>query len=120
TAEQPARDCRHTRACQDCCASQTTDEFAGGTSVWKASGSLFSRNRPSWVRIPNLYFVPSSTPGTNSSQSPDAPSERIGCRRPSQELKSPTTETERAFGAQTANAVPTTPSSSRTCAPSRS
>ena len=49
---------------------------------------------------------------------PDAPSERIGCRRPSQPLKSPTTLTERAFGAQTANAVPATPSTSRTCAPS--
>ena len=45
--------------------------FAGGTSVWKASGSAFRRRRPSWVRISNLYFVPSSTPGTNSSQMPD-------------------------------------------------
>ena len=41
---------------------------------------------------------------------PVEPSERIGCRRPSQELKSPTTETARAAGAQTANAVPATPS----------
>ena len=55
-----------------------------------------------------------------SSQIPDAPSDRIGCRRPSHELKSPTTDTARAFGAQTANAVPTVPSISRTCAPSRS
>ena len=39
------------------------------------------------------------------------------CRRPSQKLKSPTTETERAAGAQTANDVPATPSISRTCAP---
>jgi len=88
--------------------------------VWKATGSAFSRSRPFCVRISNLYFVPWSTPGTNSSQIPDVPSERIGCRRPSQELKSPTTETERAFGAQTAKAVPRTPSSSRTWAPSRS
>ena len=35
-------------------------------------------------------------------------------------MKSPTTDTARADGAQTANAVPRTPSSSRTCAPSRS
>jgi hypothetical protein len=52
------------------------------------------------------------------SQIPELPSERIGCSRPSQELKSPTTLTERADGAQTENAVPCTPSSSRTCAPS--
>ena len=44
---------------------------------------------------------------------PEAPSERIGCSRPSQLLKSPTTLTARAFGAQTANAVPATPSTSR-------
>jgi hypothetical protein len=54
----------------------------------------------------------------NSSQIPDAPSERIGCRRPSHELKSPTTETERALGAHTAKATPVTPSSSIRCAPS--
>ena len=46
------------------------------------------------------------------------PSERIACRRPSQELKSPTTLTARADGAQTANAVPVMPSISRTWAPS--
>ena len=44
---------------------------------------------------------------------PDAPSERIGCRRPSQELKSPTTEAERADGAHTAKATPVAPSISR-------
>jgi hypothetical protein len=49
---------------------------------------------------------------------PDAPSDRMGYKRPSHELKSPTTDTERALGAQTANAVPVTPSISRTCAPS--
>ena len=61
---------------------------------------------------------PRPTSGTNSSQMPLEPSERIGCRRPSQELKSPTTLTERADGAQTANATPVTPSISCTCAPS--
>ena len=67
-----------------------------------------------------MYREPSSAPGTNSSQSPDEPSERIGFSRPSQPLKSPTTLTEAAFGAQTANATPATPFSSRGCAPSRS
>ena len=51
---------------------------------------------------------------------PAEPSERIGCSRPSQPLNSPTTLAERAFGAQTANAVPATPPTVRGCAPSRS
>jgi hypothetical protein len=51
---------------------------------------------------------------------PLAPSERIGFSRPSQELKSPTTDTDAAAGAQTANAVPVAPSISVTCAPRRS
>jgi hypothetical protein len=67
----------------------------------------------------NLYRSPAPTPGTKSSQIPADPSERIGCTRSFQKLKSATTATERAFGAQTANAVPVTPSISRTCAPSR-
>ncbi len=46
------------------------------------------------MRSSNLYFAPSSTPGMKSSQIPDEPSERIGCRRPSHELKSPTTATD--------------------------
>ena len=50
--------------------------------------------------------MPAPTPGRNSSQTPLDPSDRIGCSRPSHELKSPTTETARALGAQTANAVP--------------
>ena len=51
-------------------------------------------------------MLPGATPGMNSSQTPAPPSERIGCARPSQKLKSPTSLTPRAFGAQTANAVP--------------
>ena len=43
---------------------------------------------------------------------------RIGIRRPSQALKSPTTLTRRAFGAHTAKLTPATPSITRTCAPS--
>ena len=49
---------------------------------------------------------PPRRPAGRAPRCPDAPSERIWCRRPSQLLKSPTTLTERAFGAQTANAVP--------------
>ena len=44
---------------------------------------------------------------------------RIGPRRPSQPLKSPTTETRRACGAQTAKLTPATPSWSMGWAPSR-
>src|SRR3712207_7959604 len=40
-------------------------------------------------------------PISKSSQIPDAPIARIGCSRPSHPLKSPTTLTERAAGAQT-------------------
>ena len=54
----------------------------------------------------NLYLAPGATPGTNSSQTPAPPSDRMGWARPSQKLKSPTRRTPRAFGAQTANAVP--------------
>ena len=49
---------------------------------------------------------PRSASGTKSSQTPARPSERIGCARSSQALKSPTTLTARAAGAQTAKAVP--------------
>ena len=49
----------------------------------------------------------------NNSQSPLAPRVCIGCARPSQLLKSPTTETPRAFGAQTANEYPREPSTHR-------
>ena len=86
----------------------TTDAVAGGTSEKKAIGSAFSRHTPSWPRIWNLYLVPSPTPGTNSSHTPDEPSERIGVPAPDQWSKSPVTRTPRAFGAQTANDVPVT------------
>jgi hypothetical protein len=53
-----------------------------------------------------LVGSPSPIPGRKISQMPDAPRRRIGWRRPSQVLKAPTTETRRAFGAQTAKWVP--------------
>ena len=86
----------------------------GGTSVANATGSAFRRISPSGARISYLYRAPESTPGRNSSQMPAAPIARMGWTRPSQKLKSPTTETALAAGAQTANAVPRTPSSSST------
>ena len=69
---------------------------AGGTSAAYAIGSAFSRHWPSAPRIANLYAVPLPTPGTNSSHTPERPSWRIGCSRPSQLLKSPLTRTPRA------------------------
>ena len=86
----------------------TTDAVAGGTSVANAIGSALSRHWLSAPRIWNLYRAPSPTPGTNSSHTPDEPSERIGSARPDQKSKSPATRTPRAFGAHTANDVPVT------------
>ncbi len=54
------------------------------------------------------------------SHTPLAPSERIGSVRSSQPLVSLTSDTPRASGAHTANAVPRTPWWSMTRAPSRS
>ena len=82
-------------SCHSYADSKTTDAFFGGTSVRKANGSALSRSLPCDVRSSNLYFVPDGRSGMKSSQMPEAPSERIGCSRPSQPLKSPTTLTER-------------------------
>ena len=54
------------------------------------------------------------------SHTPDAPSDRIAWQRPSHWLKSPTTLTRLAAGAQTAKPVPATPSRVRKWAPSLS
>ena len=97
-----------------------TEAVLGGSSVCWAYGSALSSSSPSAERISYLYRSPAPTSGRNSSQMPPVCIERIACRRPSQELKSPTTLTARAAGAQTANAVPFTPWCSRTWAPSLS
>ena len=76
------------------------------------------RHTPSGPQIAYLYRVPSPMPGTNSSHTPDPPSERIGYARPSQPLKSPVTRTPCALGAQTANDAPVVWPISRTCPPS--
>ncbi len=85
-----------------------TDAVAGGRSARLAIGSALRRHCPSGAATSYLYRVPSPTSGTNSSQTPVPPRDRIGCPRPSQWLKSPMTRTPRALGAQTANAVPVT------------
>ena len=82
-----ARRSSHSSSAHSCVERCTTDAFAGGTSAANATGSALMRSRPSCVRISNLYFAPSPTPGTKSSQMPDEPSERIGCRRPSQRVE---------------------------------
>ena len=51
------------------------------------------------------------------SQMPVSRRSRMEWRRPSQALKSPTTETRRAFGAQTAKCTPSAPSWWMRCAP---
>ncbi|CAM5279308.1 hypothetical protein SALBM311S_06651 [Streptomyces alboniger] len=94
------------------------DDVLGGTSVRRAIGSARSVFEPSGRVISNLYSSPSPIPGTNSSQTPVPPSERIGNAEPSQKLKVPATRTPRAFGAHTVNRVPATPSWIIGCAPS--
>ena len=52
---------------------------------------------------------PMPTPGMKISQTPEEPSERMAWNRPSHWLKSPTTLTRWAVGAQTAKLAPGTP-----------
>src|SRR3712207_7957218 len=53
-----------------------TTLFRSGSSVPLASGSAFSRQTPSPPRIWNLYRSPPTTPGTNSSHTPELPRDR--------------------------------------------
>ncbi|CAM5725219.1 hypothetical protein SFUMM280S_03738 [Streptomyces fumanus] len=94
------------------------EEVSGGTWVRRASGSARRVCEPSGRVMSNLYSSPSPTPGTNSSHTPDEPSDRIGKPVPSQKLKPPATRTPRAFGAHTAKRVPVTPWWVIGCAPS--
>src|SRR5918998_5760897 len=100
-----ARAAIHSPSPHSCRDSTTTLAVAGGTSVPLASGSALARQTPSAPQISNLYRVPAPTPGTKSSHTPLAPSERMGCTGV-QRLWSPTTRTPRALGAHTANEVP--------------
>src|SRR4051812_24952142 len=105
-----ARRSIHSVSCHSYAGSSvTTLAVPGGTSVPKAYGSALRMRRPSAAIISNLYLAPASTPGTNSSHTPDDPSERIGWTRPSQKFQSPTMRTALALGAHTANDVPSTP-----------
>src|SRR6266536_1833973 len=89
TGWRAARASIHTESPQVCREAYTTDAVAGGISAAAAIGSAFSRHLPSGPQIAYLYLAPSVMPGTNSSHTPDPPSERIGYARPSQPLKSP-------------------------------
>ena len=84
TGSCSARPSIHSASAQACRELYTTDAVAGGVSAALAIGSAFSRHTPSGPQIAYLYLAPSRTPGTNSSHTPDPPSERIGYARPSQ------------------------------------
>ena len=86
--------------------SWTCEDVSGGVSVANAIGSARSVQTSSAPSTSYLYFVPEPTPGTNSSQTPEDAIARIGCSRPSQELKSPFTRTPLACGAHTAKETP--------------
>ena len=111
TGERWARAASHSSSPHSYDVSKIRDAVSAGTSAQAAIGSAFSRHAPSGPRITNLYAVPLPTPGTKSSQTPDEPSWRIGCSRPSQLLKSALTRTACAEGAHTAKDVPVTGSS---------
>ncbi len=88
-----------------------TDAVEGGTLVAAPTGSDFSMRCPSWVVTAYRYDCPPSAPATWPDQMPDPP---IASRRcPRQPSKSPSTSTDAALGAQTANHVPV----SSVCAP---
>ncbi len=73
----------------------TIDAVCGGTSVAERERvGLQPQPRRRRRGSRTCSARPARRPGTKSSQMPDAPSERIGCRRPSQPLKSPTTLTD--------------------------
>src|SRR5690606_29261217 len=85
-------------------ASQTREAVFGGCSQYRAKGSAFSVHKSLlWEWILYLYLVPRSSPGMNPSQIP-LPSHRTKstCSPALQWLKSPTTDTDWAEGAQTA------------------
>src|SRR5690349_13208301 len=96
----------------------TIDADFGGVSLWKAYGSAFCcRYARSRERTLYLYAHPSPAPGRKISQMPASRS-RMGWRRVSHWLKSPTSVTVSALGAHTEKRVPRTPSTSVKCAPS--
>src|SRR5574337_798887 len=88
----------------------TREAVRGGGSKAKANGSaLRASGSPDCDLISNLYSAPSLREGTKRSHMPLPGWFRIGWRRPSHLLKSPTTLTLLALGAQTAKQTPDTP-----------
>src|SRR6478735_9125537 len=108
TGCRAGRAASHSSSPQEYDDSKTREAVSAGFSAQAASGSAFSCHTPSGPRMAYLYDVPVPTAGTNSSHTPEVPSCRIGCSRPSQLLKSALIRTARALGAQTANDVPVT------------
>ena len=84
TGCRPDRAAIHSASAQAYREVNTTDSVPGGRSAAAASGSAFLRHTPSRPHTAYLYRAPSATPGTNSSHTPEPPSERIGNARPSQ------------------------------------
>ncbi len=82
------------------------EAFDGAVSAKRAIGSTFSRHTPSAPRTSYLYRAASQTPSTNRAHTPEPGTKDIAS--PAQELKSPLTRTSCAFGAQSANRVPST------------
>jgi hypothetical protein len=90
----------------------------GRGSTCQAKGSAFSGSGFA-VRVEQVELVDGAgcRRGMNISHTPACWRSRIGWRRPSQLLKSPTTETRVALGAQTAKRTPAMPSMTIGCAP---
>src|SRR3954447_12759533 len=92
----------HSPSCHWYDGADTIEAFSGGSSKAKPNGSDLRITSPCRVSNSNLYRSPRAGPGMKISQMPLEPSDRIGWRRPSHALKSPTTLTRAAFGAHTA------------------
>jgi len=89
----------------------------------KHVGQFQPRERPPvGVASPGrrVHLVDRERRGMKISHTPQSCHNRIGCRRPSQVLNAPITDTRRAFGAQTANRTPAAPSQVIGCAPRHS
>src|SRR6476660_6391322 len=85
----------------------TLEAVCGGTSHEKAYGSPLSCALPWCETMRYLYAVPAVTSGTAASQIPEWSQRGVSSLALSfQPLKSPMTETERAFGAHTAKCAP--------------
>ena len=89
--------------------------WRAGASARNAKGSALTRDTPSAPRTASLYAWPSRAFGATPAHTPDDACGSSGSAPSLQKFQSPTTETDRAFGAHTANRAPA--SSSSACAP---